>query len=639
MLDAMDCKRDDCAGPTVGFVCCSEDQARAAISFSALGLCILSSTCQVVMSIHRIACSVNLLGAYAVETRRGAIECAEDEQTITVYQARLNEVKALTLAAAAAPKRQRKTRSQREQHPPTFTSDDYDYDGWEPADDEDDDYMEGLPEFATPAERRTHLDKVKASEIAWRPAHLANQQIALAAAHKTGSRLKRRALQQLHLLQQDILAFELQPVHVCREQLASGEGCTTVGAREVHYVTLTSKQPVSIPIFSCSGCVSFEMPAMAVDCAPSSAQRPQFWIDGEVMRQYHSLHMHNGTAATAFCQALSASHASQSFFTADSTPMQPLDDRTFAEAQRAYRAAQRYLEDPDTFGMSSYYPGWLGMCPACAAVPAPELSERSGSGHAAPVGQPEELWQGGRAVGGGSADSEVDLGSVSAQPDGPHATSSAALPRRPMGITADGNQKGSHYQNCGKTLTAALTQAGLHPLAGYKYHSSGDVNQFLVTAPRPADVLLQPAASCDATLLCARPYASRAGAATDVKTMIGVTCLHSVPAIQGFVSFATAEQFGAYDFLLSKLLPRGDIVALFLDVNCRYSSHLRSNFPDLYAQLQHMKVGWLHSQAGHNISCQLKFGAMYAEGLGRGIGENLEQLWVRISSRCYIALT
>jgi hypothetical protein len=40
-------------------------------------------------------------------------------------------------------------------------------------------------------------------------------------------------------------------------------------------------------------------------------------------------------------------------------------------------------------------------------------------------------------------------------------------------------------------------------------------------------------------------------------------------------------------------------------------------------------VGWLHSRAGHKLECQLESCSMFKEGLGRLIGEMMEQIWVR----------
>ena len=43
-------------------------------------------------------------------------------------------------------------------------------------------------------------------------------------------------------------------------------------------------------------------------------------------------------------------------------------------------------------------------------------------------------------------------------------------------------------------------------------------------------------------------------------------------------------------------------------------------------------VGWFHSKAGHNLECQLSKGAMYGEGIGRCIGEAVENLWAYLKT-------
>ena len=65
-----------------------------------------------------------------------------------------------------------------------------------------------------------------------------------------------------------------------------------------------------------------------------------------------------------------------------------------------------------------------------------------------------------------------------------------------------------------------------------------------------------------------------------------------------------------------------------MDSNCQYSAHLRNLAGPAVLQDLECRIGWLHSKAGHNIDCQLKFSALYAKGFGRAIGENAEQLHV-----------
>lgn len=90
------------------------------------------------------------------------------------------------------------------------------------------------------------------------------------------------------------------------------------------------------------------------------------------------------------------------------------------------------------------------------------------------------------------------------------------------------------------------------------------------------------------------------------------------------------ENFSGYDAIfVSALAANGHFCdALCLDVNCRYQAHFKNHHPVYAAMIPTMLVGWLHSNAGHNLSCQLKFCGMYYESMGRCIGEQPEQLWV-----------
>lgn len=38
----------------------------------------------------------------------------------------------------------------------------------------------------------------------------------------------------------------------------------------------------------------------------------------------------------------------------------------------------------------------------------------------------------------------------------------------------------------------------------------------------------------------------------------------------------------------------------------------------------------MHAKAGHQLSCYLQYSGMFAEGLGRCFGEQMEHIWVRL---------
>ena len=67
-----------------------------------------------------------------------------------------------------------------------------------------------------------------------------------------------------------------------------------------------------------------------------------------------------------------------------------------------------------------------------------------------------------------------------------------------------------------------------------------------------------------------------------------------------------------------------------MDTCCQYSAHLRNLAGQGVLDNLECYVGWLHSKAGHDMACQLKFSALYAEDFGRAIGENAEQLHVSL---------
>lgn len=92
------------------------------------------------------------------------------------------------------------------------------------------------------------------------------------------------------------------------------------------------------------------------------------------------------------------------------------------------------------------------------------------------------------------------------------------------------------------------------------------------------------------------------------------------------------------EWLLCSVLPaccqvlKLAVDAFFLDINCQFSKHVAANCGHLAAGIR-FYIGWLHAKAGHNLECQLEFNGLFADGLGRCIGEYIEQLWVRRCSR------
>ena len=69
-----------------------------------------------------------------------------------------------------------------------------------------------------------------------------------------------------------------------------------------------------------------------------------------------------------------------------------------------------------------------------------------------------------------------------------------------------------------------------------------------------------------------------------------------------------------------------DLKMVLLDTNCQFEKHYKSVSPN-EKEVQFL-VGWFHSKAGHNVSCQLAKGATFAKNTCRCIREAVENLWV-----------
>jgi len=207
--------------------------------------------------------------------------------------------------------------------------------------------------------------------------------------------------------------------------------------------------------------------------------------------------------------------------------------------------------------------------------------------------------------------------------------------RRPLAITADGNAKLTHFAKCGRAITAAYQ--GLVRHIKQFFSNAHDIAAEL-TQDLPNEAAAVDDGPCDAHMRCAKVTAHKRGGELDVKCTVGAVCSHGVPLAGGFISSDVDECFPLYVTLLAELAPQlPDWHAFVLDINCKFGKHMNTNYPgDVPATLR-FYVGWLHSQAGHNINCQLLYSAMFAEGMGRCIGESTEQLWVRGNCLCAAA--
>lgn len=104
------------------------------------------------------------------------------------------------------------------------------------------------------------------------------------------------------------------------------------------------------------------------------------------------------------------------------------------------------------------------------------------------------------------------------------------------------------------------------------------------------------------------------------------------------MSSSANEHFGQYVAILALALLCGvlpEVQAVLLDISCQFSRHVQKHHPEWTGRLG-FYIGWLHAKAGHNLECQLGFSAMLVAGLGRCIGEWIEQLWVGVPG-CQVA--
>jgi hypothetical protein len=207
--------------------------------------------------------------------------------------------------------------------------------------------------------------------------------------------------------------------------------------------------------------------------------------------------------------------------------------------------------------------------------------------------------------------------------------------KRPLAVMADGNQKLTHHTNCGAVINDVHAKLGL-PRLSSRYFGHLDstleaqVHQRSIASRqrRTAEDTDADVDACGANLTCARDESYVGVKALDVKCVVGMCCIHGIPAAGLYLSCVTPEQFIYYDILLEELLSKKKVDAFVLDINCQYKKHFAKLHPELAHDLQFW-IGWLHSKAGHNLTCQLENSALYADLLGRTIGENMEHIWVR----------
>lgn len=220
-------------------------------------------------------------------------------------------------------------------------------------------------------------------------------------------------------------------------------------------------------------------------------------------------------------------------------------------------------------------------------------------------------------------------------------------PQRPPLVNPDGNQKGNRYKCAGRAHNAALEGSeegpALEPQTKVFYAGANTLNGELeemrlarLAAGQEEDV------PCPANMRCANEVTVSKNDGRDVECTAGAVCGCGVPLIGMFISATRPENFCCYDAMVMWMLQlyreaaaRGDstasrrVAAILLDISCRYGPSLQKRFPALFREANvRFHTGWMHARAGHSLQCQLQFSGEYADGLGRCIGEFIEQLWV-----------
>ena len=224
-----------------------------------------------------------------------------------------------------------------------------------------------------------------------------------------------------------------------------------------------SSSSISVPVFSCTGCGGFEMPATACHCFPSSPEQPVYWISLDVLSLYSHLYAYSGASSSAFTQSLAELHQKTRLLAGDTLPGPVIESDQFSEVWVKYlemtsRAASDQQElGPEADPEAEYSPGLCCNCPVCAELPssALDLSDREAvlrccraKLEAATEFTLEEV--------AGATRQNLHLSRQTAQPNDRQESRSKDSNHRPFCVVLDGNQKMSHYRKCGAMWDAVL---------------------------------------------------------------------------------------------------------------------------------------------------------------------------------------
>ena len=179
---------------------------------------------------------------------------------------------------------------------------------------------------------------------------------------------------------------------------------------------------------------------------------------------------------------------------------------------------------------------------------------------------------------------------------------------------------------------------------------NGDLSKTATERAKPQDDAIAHAEqgtlpACTTALSCNRASSSSKRAEMEFTGQVAVVCSHIFPGLGLAVGMTTPEQHIFYDMVLTDALKRmSHLGVIFLDLMCRY--HVR--FTGLVRELIERGVvreeardirlllPWMHG-FDHDMDCQIKFSGLYAEGVGRRVGEQTESWWAKTKPYAKIA--
>lgn len=312
-------------------------------------------------------------------------------------------------------------------------------------------------------ESRSNRDQVETREKNW---NLALKKLAAAQCYHrstVANFISARNAAETANVKAAIAAYIERPLHLCRNGTGEHRGAAATGSRSILYYSANTSSSFDIPIFSCPGCGSFEMPATACHCFPSTPVQPSYWIDLSLLSHYSQLYAHSGVSSSAFCQSLADLQQQLRLLAGEDLLGPELESDLFSSAWVKYLemtsrvAASSQIADPGQPEQreDAYSPGLAGDCPGCAELPDSSLSVADRAAildNCSLRLDTANLEAGARQEGTSMHSTLPNTADQRAQTLEENTALEAQ--HRPFCVVLDGNQKMSHYQKCGATLDA-----------------------------------------------------------------------------------------------------------------------------------------------------------------------------------------